>query len=76
MMEIREYDVVRVVNLKIPSRSFDGTAGVMRPPKIGDRGTVVHEYRPEDLTAPVVVESVDENGMTIWLADFEARREG
>jgi len=26
---------------------------------------------PEDPTASVRVESVDENGMTIWLADFE-----
>jgi hypothetical protein len=69
--EIREYDVVRVVNLRKENRPFDGTTGVMRPPRIGDVGTVVHEYKPEDLTAPVRVENVDEKGMTIWLADFE-----
>jgi hypothetical protein len=69
--EIREYDVVRVINLKIADRPYDGTAGVMRPPRIGDVGAVVYEYKPEDITAPLCVESVDENGMTIWLADFE-----
>ena len=71
MTEIREYDVVRVINLKIADRPYDGTASVMRPPRIGDVGTVLHEYRPEDSTGPVVVESSDENGRTIWLADFE-----
>lgn len=70
MKEIREYDVVRVVKLQKENRPFDGTAGVMRPPRIGDVGAVVHEYKPEDLTAPVRVENVDEKGMTIWLADF------
>ena len=70
MSEIREYDVVRVVSLRIANRPFDGAAGFMRPPRIGDIGTVVHEYKPEDLTAPVIVEDVDEDGMTIWLADF------
>jgi hypothetical protein len=69
--EIREYNVVRVVNLRIENRPFDGTAGVMRPPRIGDIGAVVHEYRPIGRTAPVRVENVDEDGMTIWLADFE-----
>jgi hypothetical protein len=43
----------------------------MRSPRISDIGTVVHEYMPEDPTAPVRVENVDEDGMTIWLADFE-----
>ncbi len=73
-MEIREYDVVRVVSFRIANRPHEGTAGVIRPPRIGDIGTVVHEYKPEDLTAPVRVENVDEEGMTIWLADF-AREE-
>lgn len=71
MKEIREHDVVRVINLRKENRPFDGTTGIMRLPRIGDVGTVVHEYKLEDLTAPVRVENVDEGGMTIWLADFE-----
>lgn len=70
MKEIREYDVVRVVNLRIVNRPFEGTAGVVRPPRIGDIGAIVHEYKAEDLAAPVRIENVDENGMTVWLADL------
>lgn len=70
MTEIRVYDHVRVVNLKIADRPFFGTAGFMRPPRIGDIGTVVAGYKPEDLTAPLIVENRDEKGATLWLADF------
>ncbi len=70
MTEIRVYDHVRVVNLKIADRPFFGTAGFMRPPRIGDIGTVVAGYKPEDLTAPLIVENRDEKGVTLWLADF------
>jgi hypothetical protein len=71
MTEIRKYDRVRVINLKITDRPYVGTAGFMRPPRIGDIGTVVRGYEPEDLTAPLIVENKDENGATLWLADFE-----
>jgi len=70
MTEIRVYDRVRVVNLKIAGRPYFGTAGFMRPPRIGDIGTVVAGYEPEDLTAPLIVENRDEKGATLWLADF------
>lgn len=70
MTEIRVYDHVRVVNLKIADRPYVGTAGFMRPPRIGDIGTVVRGYKPEDLTAPLIVENKDENGATLWLAEF------
>jgi len=70
MTEIRVYDRVRVVNLKIAGRPYFGTAGFMRPPRIGDIGTVVAGYKPEDLTAPLIVENRDEKGATLWLADF------
>ena len=71
MSSLREYDAVRVVRLKTPDRTYDGTSTVMRPPQIGDVAAVCHEYKPEDPSAPVAVEMVDEDGMTIWLADFE-----
>jgi len=71
MRPIREYDVVRVTRLLDPGRSFTGTESVARPPAVGDVATVCHEYQPDDSTAPVVVEMVDENGLTIWVADFE-----
>ena len=71
MVILREYDVVRVVRLDEPDRYFDGTKSVMRPPRIGDVATICHENRAPDPSASVVVEMVDDDGMTIWLADFE-----
>lgn len=71
MRQIQEYDVVRVAVLKERDRSFDGSDGVKRAPQIGDMATVCHEYDPDDLTATVAVEMVNEDGLTIWLADFD-----
>ena len=70
MSEIRQYDVVRVVRLLEQDRSFDGTEGVRRPPRIGDVGAVIEEYDSSRSDAPVAVEMVDQDGMTVWLADF------
>jgi len=71
LTQIREYDVVRVIRLRTKNRTISGSAGVTRPPRVGDIATVVHEYIPENPTAPVIVENVGEDGMTIWIADFE-----
>lgn len=71
MSSLREYDVVRVVQLLSTNREFDGTEGVKRAPRIGDTATIVHQYEPENPTAAVVAESVDGNGNTIWVADFQ-----
>ena len=68
---LREYDVVRVTRLLTRDRRFDGTESIRRAPKVGDVATICHEYDPHDTTAVVAVEMVDENGLTVWLADFE-----
>ncbi len=67
MPHISSYDIVRIVRLEKSNRPYDGTAGVSRPPQIGDLGTVVFE----DGGDLFQVEYVDDNGMTIWLADFD-----
>ncbi len=66
MPYIASHDVVRIVRLNKPSRDFDGTEGVRRPPKIGDTGTIVHE----DGSNSFQVESVNNEGLTVWLAEF------
>lgn len=71
MAHLREYDIVQVIKLAPPVRPFDGTEPVRRPPKVGDVATICHEYNPEDPTAMVVVEMVDDDGFTVWVADFE-----
>ena len=67
---LREYDTVRVRCLKLPNRPYDGTESVKRAPEIGDIAAIVHEYLAGDPAAPVAVEMVDQDGMTVWLADF------
>ena len=71
MAHLREYDVVRVIKLAQAVRPFDGTERVRRPPKVGDVATICDEYNPEDPAAMVVVEMVDDDGFTVWVADFE-----
>jgi hypothetical protein len=70
-LPLEEYDVVRVARLLSSSRLFSGTAGVSRPPRVGDQATICHQYDPCDPAAAVAVEMVDSQGRTVWLADFE-----
>ncbi len=51
-------------------RDYDGSENVARPPKVGDIGTVVYVLPAKDGDTKYIVESVDSNGYTIWLADF------
>ena len=69
MAKLRENDVVRVAKLRAASRAFTGTASVMRSPRVGDVGTICHEYAA-DAAALVAVEMVNQDGLTVWLADF------
>ncbi|MBI1765802.1 MAG: DUF4926 domain-containing protein [Acidobacteria bacterium] len=67
---MKEYDCVRIVRLLSPERAYDGTDSVSRPPQIGDTGAIVHVYQTSDKAEGYIVESVDSEGRTIWLADF------
>lgn len=66
---INELDVVRVVTLLQNDRQFSGSEGVSRAPRVGDRATVVHVLQPGHV---FIVEAVDSEGHTLWLADFLA----
>jgi len=68
---LQEYDTVRVARLHTADREFDGTEGICRPPAIGDVAVIAHEYEPDDPTASVAVEMVDDEGYTVWLAGFD-----
>ena len=71
MAHLQEYDVVQVIKLIQSDRHYDGNAGVKRPPQIGDCGTIVH-IPPEPNSEWCIVECLDKDGFTIWLADFTA----
>ncbi len=68
---LAEYTVVRVVQLTDKERWWTGTDDVARPPEIGDRGTIVHVYDPNNHNTPYVVECVDQEGNTVWVADLD-----
>ena len=61
-------DTVRVVQLLVPTRDVLGSVRHPSQPAVGETGTVVFEY-PDGSYA---VERVAPDGMTVWLADFEA----
>lgn len=63
--------MVRVIALLESNRKFDGSDGVFRAPQVGDIATICHDYDPSDPNAPVAVEMVNDQGLTIWLADFD-----
>lgn len=42
----------------------------MRPPRVGDTGVIVHVFAADGEAAGYIVESVDAEGYTVWLADF------
>ena len=67
-MRFQELDVVRVVKLLTPTRSFESSKGAGRAPAVGDTGAVVMAYEEHGV---YTVECVSPEGMTVWLADFE-----
>ena len=69
-MPFKEHDIVEVVNLIDIIRQIDGTEKVMRQPRIGDVGAIVNILKDAENDSMYIVESVDNNGMTIWLSDF------
>lgn len=70
MTNFHEYDVVQVTQLIQPDRHYDGSDGIKRPPQIGDQGTIVDISPKADSWC--VVECLDSDGATIWLADFSS----
>lgn len=62
---MKELDVVKVIKLVRENRRFDGTETVKRPSRIGDVGTIVYHNEKG-----CIVESINDEGYTIWLADF------
>jgi len=70
MNALKDFDTVRVVRLLDSERKYDGSQGVMRPPRIGDTGAIVHIYSVDDKATGYIVEKVAPNGYTTWLADF------
>jgi Domain of unknown function (DUF4926) len=67
-MRFHELDVVRLCRLLAATRHVTGTEGVVRQPRVGDVGAIVHVLAENAF----IVECVDSDGRTTWLADFVA----
>lgn len=64
--------MVRVRQLLHKPEHYDGWQVNYRPPQIGDKGIIVDILQVEGLPNNYVVECTDQDGITIWLADFNA----
>jgi hypothetical protein len=62
----KPYSVVRVRALLQTEDDYDGWQTNLRPPQIGDIGTIVDVVSPDR----VVVENSSSEGTTIWLCEF------
>ena len=71
--DFKMFDSVRVSRLDTPMRAVQGPRSPARQPRVGDRGTIVEVFGPMG-EATYLVECVDANGETAWLAEF-AREE-
>jgi hypothetical protein len=72
MAILQQYQLACVVQLRYPLDTYDGWRVNRRPPAIGDMGTIVDILHAPGLPNKYVVESSDADGITIWLADFDA----
>jgi hypothetical protein len=68
LIPFHEGDAVRVTRLLASTRTFDGSRGLVREPRVGDVGAIVHVLGG----GIFIVESVDATGLTLWVADFAA----
>ncbi len=68
---LNELDHVQVVRLHHPTREVDGTQRVRRQPRVGDFGTVVLLLQRGSAPPGYYVECVDDDGLTVWLAEFD-----
>ena len=71
MQHFNELDAVKVIRLSTSTRDVEGTERVRRQPKVGDLGTVVAVLSRTSSSPGYYVESVNDEGLTVWLAEFE-----
>jgi hypothetical protein len=74
MAALRQYGLVRVVQLLSPPESYDGWRVNRRPQQVGDIGTLVDIVHAPGLADKYVVEASGSDGVAICLADFDAEQ--
>lgn len=67
----QERSEVEICQLIKMDRPYNGTNGVMRAPRVGDVGKIVHITQHRwDGDLIYIVQSSTVDGRTVWLADF------
>ena len=69
-MELKQYELVRVVKMLHPAEYYDGWKLNKRPPELGDVGTIVEILNAPNLPPNYVVEASSPDGTPVWLGDF------
>ncbi len=72
MPRFRQYQLVRVVALRVSAESHDGWGVNRRAPRVGDVGALVEVISATGVADRYVVECVSASGdgTTEWLGDF------
>lgn len=66
------YGRVRIRRLLQSPTEYDGRRADLRPPQVGDVGTLLDVLHAPGLPDRYVVESAGADGVTLWLGDFAA----
>ena len=66
-----QYEKVRIKQLKKPCEKYNEWNVNHRPPVVGDVGILVDILHTLGLPVRYVVEVSNEEGMTVWLSEFD-----
>lgn len=69
---IQELDTVEVIHLSSELADHQIWDGSIRPPQVGDLGTVIDLHGNGSQHTEYRVENVDSAGRTLWMATFRA----
>jgi len=70
MIDLEQYQLVRIKRLLQSPSEYDGWRLNKRPPTIGDVGTLLDILHADGFRDRFVVECCESNGTAVWLADF------
>jgi hypothetical protein len=69
-MPLELYQLVRIRTLHHPLEHYDGWGVNVRPPQVGDIGTLIDILTGPGLPTDYIVELSGPDGISIWLGDF------
>jgi hypothetical protein len=72
MTSLKQYEIVRVVQMLHPLEEYDSWHANKCTPQVGDTGTIVEILQSPNLPTKYTVEAVEPDGATLWLSDFDA----